>query len=34
MNERVLTLLNDRQYVALRELLSDMHVADIAEVFS
>ena len=34
MNERVLTLLNDRQYVALRELLSDMHVAYIAEVFS
>lgn len=34
MNERVLTLLNDRQYVALRELLSDMHVADIAEVLS
>ena len=34
MINRVLELLQSRQYVALKELLSDMHEADIAEVFT
>lgn len=34
MIDRVLELLQARQYVALRELISDMHEADIAEVFA
>jgi len=32
--DRVLELLENRQYVALRELIDEMHEADIAEVFS
>ena len=34
MIDRVLSLLHSRQYVELRRLIADMHVADIAEVFS
>ncbi|MBR5804794.1 MAG: magnesium transporter [Clostridia bacterium] len=34
MIDRVLELLRSRQYVALKQLISDMHEADIAEVFS
>ena len=34
MIDRVLELLENRQYVALRELIDEMHEADIAEVFS
>ena len=34
MIDRVLELLRSRQYVALKQLIADMHEADIAEVFS